>query len=475
MAYNKKVHLEQNIQALKVAFQLDKEKRPATDTEKETLRKYSGFGGLKFILNPANEDGDRRFWTKSDELYFEPTQRLYELIRINATDFDDYKAMTDSLKSSVLTSFYTPPEIIQVFSTVLEEQHFQYQKMLDPSAGTGNFIENLQRKDLSVTAFEKDLLTGKVLKYLYPSAQIKIKGFENIEERQNNSFDIISSNIPFGDIAVFDLSFSRSKDPAKQQASQNIHNYFFLKGLETLKDGGLLAYITSQGVLNSPKNRPIREAIIKQAHLVSAVRLPNNLFTDYAGTEVGSDLIILQKDSQKQTLSTEDLLFCDTIEHIEGYTINALFDNASQRIIHTESHLGTDLYGKPARIYLHENGVSGIARDLKEKLTLDFRYYKERIPLYLTDSFSHSQSATPTANEEVSVNPISAAVSSGPSVTTKQPVKDNAEKTNPAKNNISTFKTSKNRQTKKKQKSFFFFLSPSMLKLLQKWIGSAFM
>ncbi|MEC5396203.1 hypothetical protein, partial [Bergeyella sp. RCAD1439] len=110
------------------------------------------------------------------------------------------------LKSSVLTSFYTPPEVIQALSAVLNKHNFQYQQALDPSAGTGNFIEQLQQNDVSITAFEKDLLTGKILKHLHPSTQIKIKGFENIEERQNNSFDVISSNIPFGDISVFDLS-----------------------------------------------------------------------------------------------------------------------------------------------------------------------------------------------------------------------------------------------------------------------------
>ncbi|MCU7567373.1 N-6 DNA methylase [Riemerella anatipestifer] len=489
MAFNKKLHLEQNIQALQVAFQLEKEKRLATDAEKEILKQYSGFGGLKFILNPANEEEDRRFWTKSDEPYFEATQKLYELIRVNASDFSDYKSMTNSLKSSVLTSFYTPPEVIQALSAVLNKHNFQYQQALDPSAGTGNFIEQLQQNDVSITAFEKDLLTGKILKHLHPSTQIKIKGFENIEERQNNSFDVISSNIPFGDISVFDLSFSRSKDSAKQQAVKNIHNYFFLKGLDVLKEGGLLAYITSQGVLNSPQNRPIREAMIKQAHLVSAIRLPNNLFTDYAGTEVGSDLIILQKDSQKQALSTEDLLFCDTIEHIEGYTINALFENNPQQIIHTTSQLDTDLYGKPSRIYIHENGVSGIARDLEEKLNLDFGNYKQRMPLYLADSFSNQPTTISEKNEKAPINTNSTPITPEPPTSiSKEPISENKEATSKITNDggvqLSLFdtlfqeppsipkpqnntKSSKtNRQTKKAiQKSFpkdlFSFSYPS--------------
>ena len=122
-------------------------------------------------------------------------------------------------------------------------------------------------------------------------------GFEEIESRYNNHFDVVSSNIPFGDVAAFDISFLKSKDKVKQQSSRSIHNYFFLKGMDTLREGGVLAFITSQGVMNSPKNEPVRQWLMDNSRLVSAVRLPNNLFSEYAGTEVGSDLIILQKDS----------------------------------------------------------------------------------------------------------------------------------------------------------------------------------
>ena len=159
-----------------------------------------------------------------------------------------------------------------------------------------------EHPSLAVTAFEKDLLTGKVLSHLYPQEQVYIDGFEQISPLKRNQFDLVTSNIPFSDTAVFDLSYSRSSDPAKVQASRRVHNYFFLKGLDMVKEGGLLAYITSQGVADSPQNEIIRQAMLSNARLVSAVRLPNNLFTDYAGTEAGSDLIILQKDSQRGTL-----------------------------------------------------------------------------------------------------------------------------------------------------------------------------
>ena len=110
----------------------------------------------------------------------------------------------------------------------------------------------------------------------------------------------MASNIPFGDVSVFDLSYSRGKSPAKQQAAGSIHNYFFLKGLDALQEGGILAFITSQGVMNSDRNAPIREYLMENSRLISVVRLPNNLFSDYAGTEVGTDLIVLQKQSGKK-------------------------------------------------------------------------------------------------------------------------------------------------------------------------------
>src|SRR5690606_4251092 len=179
------------------------------------------------------------------------------------------------------------------------------------------------------------------------------------------------SNIPFGDTSVFDLSFSRSKNDAKVQAARSVHNYFFLKGNFMLREGGLQAFITSQGVLNSPKNATIRKALMENNNLVSAVRLPNDLFTEYAGTEVGSDLIILQKNTVKQGLTETEELFCQSKQTKYGTPSNAFFQNGT-RVIHTDRKIDTDPYGKPAIIYTHKDGVAGIAKDLKQMLSEDF-------------------------------------------------------------------------------------------------------
>src|SRR5690606_13605930 len=150
-----------------------------------------------------------------------------------------------------------------------------------------------------------------------------------------------------------------------------IHNYFFLKGADMLRDGGILAYVTSQGILNSPKNEPIRRALMQDNNLVSVIRLPNNLFTDYAGTEVGSDLIILQKNTAKQGLTEREDLFCQSRQTEYNTPGNSVFQD-STRIVHTDRKLDTDPYGQPALIYTHKGGVEGIAKDLKQMLSEDF-------------------------------------------------------------------------------------------------------
>lgn len=372
MGFSKKQHLQQNIDALRIAFTLEKEKRQATVGERLSMMQYSGFGGLKFVLNPIANDIDINHWRKTEHDLFPITQELQQLVKDNSENEKQYRRYVDSMKSSVLTAFYTPPQVIDAISETLRDSGLNIDKFLEPSAGIGSFIQSFsENQNPNVTAYEKDLLTGKILKQLYPQSNIRISSFEEIPEREQNSYDVIASNIPFGDTSIFDLSYSRSKDPAKVQAARSIHNYFFLKGADMLREGGLLVYITSQGILNSPKNEPIRRALMEHNNLVSVVRLPNNLFTEYAGTEVGSDLIILQKNTAKQSLTELEELFCQSRQTEFNTPGNALFQD-STRIIHTDRKLDTDPYGQPALIYTHKDGVSGIAKDLKQMLSEDF-------------------------------------------------------------------------------------------------------
>jgi N12 class adenine-specific DNA methylase len=372
MGFNKRQHLQKNIDALRIAFKLEKENRLASAEERLLMIQYSGFGGLKFVLNPAQNEIDINHWRKTEHDLFPLTVELHQLLKENSRDDKQYRRYLDSMKSSVLTAFYTPPLVIDAVSEALRESGLNIQKFLEPSAGIGSFIQSFSKnKKLTITAYEKDLLTGKILKQLYPESNIRVSGFEEIPERELNSYDVIASNIPFGDTSVFDLSYSRSKDPVKIQAVRSIHNYFFLKGADTLREGGILIYITSQGILNSPTNEPIRWSLMENNNLVSAVRLPNNLFTDYAGTEVGTDLIILQKNTAKQMLSSREKLFCGTFLTAENFSINVLLGN-DERVVHTDKKVDTDPYGKPAFIYKHRDGIDGIAKDLKQMLCEDF-------------------------------------------------------------------------------------------------------
>ena len=373
MAFNRKQRLRDNIEAIRTAFVLDREQRAATAEEQAILRKYCGFGGLKCILNPARELTDAVHWAKSDLELFAPTVELHRLIRENSRDDMEYKRFVDSLKASVLTAFYTPKEITDTIADVLADYSVRPARVLEPSAGVGVFVDAVLRHSpgADVMAFEKDLLTGTILRQLHPDKKMRIDGFEKIEKPFNNYFDLAVSNIPFGDIAVFDAEFQRSESFGRRSAQKAIHNYFFLKGLDTVRDGGIVAFITSQGVLNSTKTS-VRNELFSQANLVSAIRLPNNLFSDNAGTEVGSDLIILQKNLHKTELSQDERLMTvvqtDTKTNL---TDNAYFIHHPERIVHTTAKLDTDPYGKPAMVYTHEGKTAGIAEDLRRMLDED--------------------------------------------------------------------------------------------------------
>ena len=374
MAYNRKQRLNDNIKAIETAFILDREQRTPTARERLLLERYCGFGGLKCILNPARELADAVHWAKSDLELFAPTVELHRLIRENSKNESEYKQLMDSLKQSVLTAFYTPSAITEALADVLKEHHIIPEKVLEPSAGIGAFVDSVldNNPKADIMVFEKDLLTGKILRHLHPEQKVRIEGFEKIEKPFNDYFDLAISNIPFGDVAVFDPSYTAMKG-MRALVTRRIHNYFFVKALDTVRDGGLVAFITSQGVLNAKNNSAARFMMLYHADFVSAIRLPNNLFTENANTEVGSDLIILQKNTQKESLRGDDNLL-DTVYNDENrIPTNNYFLEHPERIIHTTAKLDTDPFGKPAMIYTHEDGVEGIAEDLRKMLHEDFK------------------------------------------------------------------------------------------------------
>lgn len=263
-----KTKYRNNITAIKVLKQIEAEYRTATPEEQKQLSLYSGWGGL---ANAFESDNDK--WKNE---YSE----LKELL----TD-DEYTAA----RSSVLDAFFTDSVIIDSIYKVMQNAGFKGGNILEPAMGIGNFFGRLPselRENSKLYGVEKDSLSGRIAQKLYPQADITIDGFENTHF-QDNSFDVAIGNIPFGDFGVIDKKYS----------SQNlkIHDYFFVKSLDKVRDGGVVAFVTSKGTLDK-KDSSFRRALAEKADLVGAVRLPNNAFKS-AGTEVTPDIIFLQKRS----------------------------------------------------------------------------------------------------------------------------------------------------------------------------------
>ncbi len=372
MAYNKLQTMRDNINAIRCAFQIGVEKRAPDPIERVVLGRYSGFGGLKCILNDANELADAAKWSKSDIELFAPTVELRRMIHDYSHNDREFAEYMDSLKASVLTAFYTPQPVVDSISDALKDAGVDVKRFLEPSAGQGAFIDSFLRNDrypgTEVLAYEKDLLTGKILSALHPSILTRIEGFEKIERDFNGYFDVAASNVPFGDFAVADPAYAVSNEIAFRQSTKTIHNYFFLKALDQVREGGLVAFIASQGVMNAASPF-VRMELVKRANLVTALRLPNNTFSDNAGTDVGSDLIILQKHSTKKALSADEEFFIQSvIDRGTKVPGNKFFQAFPQNVICTDAKVGTDQYGKPAIVYHHDGGIDGIAEDLRKAL-----------------------------------------------------------------------------------------------------------
>lgn len=259
---------QNNIAAIKILKQTEAENRAATPEEQGLLSRYSGWGGL---ANAFDSDNDK--WKNE-----------YSELKDLLTD-DEYTAA----RSTVLDSFYTNTAIIDSIYEVIRNAGFEGGNILEPAMGIGNFFGRLPeelRNKVNLYGVEKDSLSGRIAQKLYPQADITIDGFENTHF-QDNSFDIAIGNIPFGDFGVIDKKYS----------SQNlkIHDYFFVKSLDKVRDGGVVAFVTSKGTLDK-KDSSFRRALAEKADLVGAVRLPNNAFKS-AGTEVTPDIIFLQKRS----------------------------------------------------------------------------------------------------------------------------------------------------------------------------------
>lgn len=372
--------LRDNIAALEHALTSGK-------CDNETLCKYTGFGGLNFVLNPL----DTGAWAASDLDCFVDTMRLHNLLRDNSKDEGEFKAWMQSLKASTLTAFYTPHQFVfnlmtaiadkTIYSGKMDNQAFK--KVLDPAAGEGVFMScahyqlnhETNPADFKVVAYEKDLLTGLLLGRKYPREElvrdsdydIRVTGFETIPDADLGQFDLVSTNVPFGNIQVFDPAYTNSANAVRRDAAKMIHRYYVLKGLDCLKNGGLLAYIITSNYLNRDSDQ-LAEAL-KSARLIGAYRLANNLFKDN-GTEVGTDLLVLQKEEGRGELTTDETMLLSAYTD-NGCPANLYFTMKPDHVIATGSKVDTDAYGKPGFVYEHKGGVQGMAFQMREALEKD--------------------------------------------------------------------------------------------------------
>lgn len=263
-----KTKFQNNIAAIKILKQTEAENRAATPEEQGQLFLYSGWGGL---ANAFESDNDK--WKNE-----------YSELKGLLTD-EEYTAA----RSTVLDSFYTDTAIVDSIYEVIRNAGFEDGNILEPAMGVGNFFGRLPeelRDKVNLYGVEKDSLSGRIAQKLYPQADITIDGFENTRFN-DNSFDVAIGNIPFGDFSVNDSKYNSEH--------LKIHDYFFLKSLDKVRDGGIVAFVTSKGTLDK-KDSSFRKTLSERADLVGAVRLPNNAFKS-AGTEVTPDIIFLQKRS----------------------------------------------------------------------------------------------------------------------------------------------------------------------------------
>ena len=363
--------LRDNIEALQHAM------TSTSEYNTEILNKYTGFGGLTFVLNPLEPTA----WNKTDMVYYQDTVRLHEVLRDASNSDKEYQAWVESLKASTLTAYYTPREVVHAIGKALyswynvDQWSRRPHTMLDPAAGMGAFARWIgsgvtAMRDGLVMAYEKDLLTGLMLERRMSNNSktvVRTKGFETIPASELGKYDLVSTNVPFGDIRVFDPDYTNSKSQVRRDAAKMIHKYYVLKGLDCLREGGVLAYIITSNYLNRDSEQ-IGEAL-KQARLIGAYRLANNLFKE-SGTEVGTDLLVMQKDSQRGALTEEETMLLTQYED-GGCPTNMYFDMWPERVIATAWTVDTDAYGKRAFVYKHRDGVQGIAKQLGEVLSKD--------------------------------------------------------------------------------------------------------
>ena len=325
-----------NITAIRTLKAIEAESRPATPEEQETLSRYVGWGGI-----PQAFDGRNEKWAKE-----------YAELKDLLTD-GEYAAA----RASVLNAHYTSPLVIRAIYGMLERLGFRTGNILEPACGTGNFFglvpESMAKSRLY--GVELDSVTGRIAKRLYPGANITVSGFEKTEF-PDDFFDLAVGNVPFGEYQLADKRYDQYKFL--------IHDYFFTKTLDKVRPGGLIAFLTSKGTMDK-RNSSVRRYLAQRAELLGAVRLPNDAFLKNAGTEVTTDLLILQK---RDRLSAEEPEWLEIGETEDGVPVNRYFLNHPRMMLGKMS-FSSRMYGNAKETTCNPQEGADFEEQLKTALS----------------------------------------------------------------------------------------------------------
>lgn len=318
----KKERFRRNIMAIQLLKKCQEENRFATPEEQIILSKYVGWGGL----SEAFDENNSAWATEYLELSSVLTPEEYA-----------------SARESTLTAFYTPPEVITAIYKAMEQMGFKEGNLLEPSCGIGNFIGMLPdaMQDSKIYGVELDTISAGIAQQLYQKTTIAAQGFEETN-LPDSFFDGVVGNVPFGDFKVSDKRYDKHKFL--------IHDYFFAKSLDKLRPGGVMALVTSKGTMDK-ENSAVRKYIAQRAELLGAIRLPNNTFKGNAGTEVVSDILILQKRDRLIDIEP-DWVHLDTDEN--GIKMNSYFVQHPEMIL-GEMKMVSGRFGMEATCVPYEN------------------------------------------------------------------------------------------------------------------------
>lgn len=288
--------LRSNVEALEVVRTLMKEGREATADERDVLGRYRGWGGVDLgraystDMMRRSSNGRWGTQTENDKLL----SRLADII--DELDPDGKRGVLSAINRAALTSYYTPTAVAKTLNDFVELAGFKGGNMLDPSMGSGIFEGTMSKavqQSTMIHGIELDWLTGQIARNLYPDANVLVTGYEQAGTA-DNAYDVVMSNIPFGDLSVTDKTWKHDSSPVRKAAQNRIHNYFAVKMLDNTRPGGLCVIMTSNAILDTKSNQIIREHLADKAEVLGVVRLPDNTFKG-AGTSVVTDVILLRK------------------------------------------------------------------------------------------------------------------------------------------------------------------------------------